>query len=80
MIVIARSLRLAAIGTIAGLAIAIAIAGARVMTALLFATDPRDPVTFIGITVLLGAIAIVACLVPALKAARVDPMTTLRAE
>jgi putative ABC transport system permease protein len=78
LIVIARSLRLAAIGTIAGLAIAIA--GARVMTTLLFATDPRDPATFIGVSVLLGAIAIVACLVPALKAARVDPMTTLRAE
>jgi putative ABC transport system permease protein len=77
-IVIARSLRLAAIGTIAGLAIAIA--GARVMTALLFATDPRDPVTFIGIAVLLAIIAMLACLVPALKAARVDPMTTLRAE
>jgi putative ABC transport system permease protein len=76
--VIARSLRLAAIGTIAGLMVAIA--GARVMTALLFATDPRDPVTFIGITVLLGVIAILACLVPALKASRVDPMTTLRAE
>ena len=78
LIVIARSLRLAAIGTIAGLAVAIA--GARVMASLLFATDPRDPVTLIGITVLLGVIAILACLVPALKASRVDPMTTLRAE
>ena len=78
LIVIARSLRLAAIGTVVGLAIAMA--GARVMTALLFATDPRDPVTFIGITVLLAVIAILACVVPALKASRVDPMTTLRAE
>jgi putative ABC transport system permease protein len=78
LIVIARSLRLAAIGTIAGLAIAIA--GARVMTALLFATDPRDPLTFIGITLLLGVVAILACVIPALKAARVDPMTTLRTE
>lgn len=78
LIVMARSLRLAAIGTIAGLAVAIA--GARVMTALLFATDPRDPVTFVGITLLLAIIAILACVVPALKASRVDPMTTLRAE
>jgi predicted permease len=78
LIVIARSLRLAAIGTIAGLAIAIA--GARVMTVLLFATDPRDPVTFVAITVLLGVIAILACAIPAFKASRVDPMTTLRAE
>ena len=78
LIVIARSLRLAAIGTIAGLVIAIA--GGRVMTALLFATDPRDPVTFVAITVLLGAIAMLACAIPAFKASRVDPMTTLRAE
>jgi putative ABC transport system permease protein len=63
---------------IAGLLIAMG--GARVMRSLLFATDPRDPATFIGVTILLGVIAIVACLVPALKAARVDPMTTLRAE
>jgi putative ABC transport system permease protein len=78
VIVIARSLRLAAIGILAGLAIAMG--GARIMTALLFATDPRDPVTFLGITVLLAVIVILACLVPALKASRVDPMTTLRAE
>jgi len=73
-----QSLRLAAIGTMAGLLIAIA--GARVMTVLLFATDPRDPVTFVAITVLLGVIAILACAIPAFKASRVDPMTTLRAE
>jgi predicted permease len=78
LIVIARSLRLAAIGTIAGLVIAIA--GGRVMTALLFATDPRDPVTFVAIAVLLGLIAILACAIPAFSASRVDPMTTLRAE
>ena len=77
LIVVARSLRLAAIGTVAGLAIAFL--GARVMTALLFATDPRDPVTFIGITLLLAVIAILACVVPALKASQVDPMTTLQA-
>jgi putative ABC transport system permease protein len=78
VIVLARSLRLAAIGLIAGLTMAMT--GARVMSALLFATDPRDPITFIGITVLLGVIAVVACTVPALRASRVDPMTTLRAE
>jgi putative ABC transport system permease protein len=78
LIVMSQSLRLAAIGTMAGLLIAIA--GARVMTVLLFATDPRDPVTFVVITVLLGVIAILACAIPAFKASRIDPMTTLRAE
>ena len=76
--VLRRSLVLAAIGIVAGLAIAFT--GARVMAVLLFATDPRDPVTFVAITVLLGVIAILACAIPAFKASRVDPMTTLRAE
>jgi hypothetical protein len=76
--VVGRSLRLALFGTIAGLAIAMA--GARVMASLLFATDPRDPLTLVSITLLLGAIAVIACAGPAFRASRVDPMTTLRAE
>jgi len=76
--VVGRSLRLALFGTMAGLAIAMA--GARVMASLLFATDPRDPLTLVSITLLLGAIAVIACAGPALRASRVDPMTTLRAE
>jgi putative ABC transport system permease protein len=78
MTVLARSLRLAAAGTIAGLLVALG--GARVMQSLLFATDPRDPATFIGVPILLGLIAVAACAGPAIRAARVDPMTTLRAE
>jgi putative ABC transport system permease protein len=78
MTVVARSVRLALAGTIAGLLIALG--GARVMQSLLFATDPRDPATFITISLALGAIAILACIGPAIKASRVDPMATLRAE
>src|SRR4029450_7061492 len=73
-----RRLVLAAIGIVAGLPIAFA--GARVMTTLLFATDPRDPLTLVAVTVTLGLTAVVACAGPAFRAARVDPMTTLRAE
>ena len=76
--VVRRSLRLSAIGAVIGLLIAMA--GARVITSFLFATDPRDPLTLIGITLLLGAIAVIACAGPAFRASRVDPMTTLRAE
>lgn len=76
--VLSRSLRIAAAGGAVGLLIAAA--GARVMQSLLFATDPRDPVTFMGVTAVLGATAAAACIGPALRASRVDPMTTLRAE
>lgn len=76
--VLSRSLRIAAIGGGAGLLVAVA--GAGVLRSLLFETDARDPLTFIGVTVALAAIATAACLGPALKAARVDPMTTLRSE
>jgi ABC-type antimicrobial peptide transport system permease subunit len=76
--VFARSLRLAAIGAAAGLVIAMG--GARIMQSLLFAVEPRDPATFIGVTILLGLVAVIACAGPAIRAARVDPMMTLRAE
>ena len=76
--VLGRSLRLAVLGATAGLGIALA--GAHVMTSLLFATDPRDPMTLLVIIVTLAAIAVVACAGPAIRASRVDPMTTLRAE
>ena len=76
--VFARSLKLTGIGTVAG--IVIALGGAQFLGSLLFATDPRDPATFIGVPIVLGLIAIAACAGPAVTAARVDPMTILRAE
>jgi putative ABC transport system permease protein len=76
--VLGRSARLAAAGAVAGLMVSLG--GAQVMQSLLFATDPRDPATFFGVTVVLGVVAIAACAIPAIKASRVDPMTTLRAE
>lgn len=76
--VIGRSIKLTAVGATIGLAIAWS--GARVIASLLFATDPRDPATFVVITIVLAGISILACVVPALKAARVDPMQALRSE
>jgi putative ABC transport system permease protein len=77
-VVLGRSLRLSAIGAATGLLLAVA--GGRVIASFLFATDPRDPLTLIAVTIALGFTAVAACAGPALKAARVDPMTTLRAE
>jgi ABC-type lipoprotein release transport system permease subunit len=50
------------------------------LSRLLFQTDSADPLTFAAVFVLVPAITFIACAVPALRAARVDPMTTLRAE
>jgi len=77
-LVLSRSLKLAIAGTIAGLALAIA--GTRLIESMLFQVSGRDPMTLGLVTLLLGALVIVGCLGPALRASRVDPMTTLRAE
>jgi predicted permease len=53
---------------------------ARFVTGMLYGVRATDPVTFLAVTILLGLVAIAACCVPALRAARVDPMVALRYE
>jgi putative ABC transport system permease protein len=71
-----RGLMLAA----AGLALGVAggWAATRAMTSVLYGVQPTDPSTFAAVVMLLGTVAVVACLVPAARAARVDPMVVLR--
>jgi putative ABC transport system permease protein len=69
---------------LAGLGVAIgvvaALAGARVLRGLLFGVGPSDPASFIVAIAVLGAAAFLACYGPGRRAARIDPMTALRAE
>ena len=76
--VLGHGLRLAALGMIIGLALALAVT--RLMSSLLFGISPTDIATFAGSALLLTTIAVVASLVPALRASRVDPLVALRDE
>ena len=69
---------LAVVGVAVGLISSFALA--RFMAGLLYGVQATDPATLLVVAGLLGAVALVACSVPALRAARVDPMITLRYE
>jgi predicted permease len=66
------------VGAIVGLAAALALS--RLMASLLFGVTTHDAVTFLAAPALLVVVAMVACVVPAARAARIDPVTVLRLE
>jgi len=74
--VMARTMRLAIIGIAVGTIASFA--AAKWIASLLFGTSPTDPVTFAGIVLVLGAVALVAGYLPARRASRIDPMIALR--
>jgi ABC-type antimicrobial peptide transport system permease subunit len=75
-------LRQGAALTLAGLAIGLvaALALGRVMMRFLYGITPTDPLTLVGVLVVLAFVAFAACVVPARRATRVDPLVALRAE
>ena len=73
-----RGLLLTLSGTVIGIAVAAGVT--RYLQTLLYGVKPADPWTFVGIVVLLGIVALVACYLPARRAMRVDPMVALRCE
>jgi putative ABC transport system permease protein len=78
MLVVRHGMRLVTAGAAVGLLGAWGVT--RLMDTLLYGIAPRDPLTFLGVTGLLAAAALLACYVPALRAARIDPMVALRYE
>ncbi len=77
-LILGQGMMLASIGLAVGLAIVFILA--RFLTSMLYDVSPTDPITFITITFLLATVALVACYIPARRAARVDPMVALREE
>jgi putative ABC transport system permease protein len=78
LLVVGHGLRLAGIGVAAGLLMSLA--SGSLMASLLFGVRPGDPITFVVISGLLAAVAIVASYIPASRAARIDPVIALRTE
>jgi putative ABC transport system permease protein len=77
-LVMRRSMVLIAGGTVCGLVAAFAVT--RLIAGLLYAVGPLDPVVFISVSVLLAGAGILATIVPARRATRVDPIVALRIE
>jgi putative ABC transport system permease protein len=77
-LVIGQGIKLIAIGVAIGLAASFA--AAQVIKSLLFGVSATDPLTFVGVPLLLTFVALLACYLPARRATKVDPMIALRSE
>lgn len=76
--ILSDGMKMALIGVLVGIAVALALT--HLMASLLFGVSPTDPLTFLCVVLLLSAVALAACCVPARRAMRVDPMVALRYE
>jgi ABC-type antimicrobial peptide transport system permease subunit len=77
-LVLKQGVLLTGIGVVGGLIAALILT--RLMASLLFGVTSTDPVTYLGVSVLLAAVAIIATYIPARRATQVDPIKILRYE
>jgi ABC-type antimicrobial peptide transport system permease subunit len=77
-LVLGRGLVLIAIGI--GVGIACALSVSHLMANLLFNVSPFDPATFVGVSLLLGTMALAASYIPAFRATRIEPAIALRGD
>jgi len=77
-LVVRHGMRLALVGLAIGLAGALVLT--RLMSSVLYGVSATDVVTFAGVTLLLGSVILIACYLPARRAAKADPMIALRCE
>ena len=76
--IVGQGMKLVAVGLLLGWAGAFAVT--RLLQSWLYEVSPNDPLTFAGVALLLGTVALLACWIPARRATKVDPMIALRCE